>query len=305
MIATLAHVVVGVADLAPVRALWVEQFGLEVVAERQGHDPALAALWGLSANTVAGQLLLRTPGASCGWLHFVQFAEPGAPVRRGASTTDLCPKNIDVICTDLPARRDDLLAAGYTFRSAINEYTIGDVTACEVQMPAHDDTNVVLIEVYDMAVDLSARGFAAVTSFVLTVPNTEPEAHFFSDLFGHKLLLQHNISGPAIEAVVGLPPGSMLEMKLLGDPAEALGRVELIAYVGATGENLYPRARPPATGVLALRFAVADLSAWRARAEQSNTKVEVHGELQTVFGSAHMLSCRSPAGCRIEVFQHN
>jgi len=84
----LAHVIVGVADLAPVRQLWCDIFGLEVAASRDGHDTELAAAWSLPSDAIDGQLLLRTPGAASGWLHIVRFARPGPPVRDAAAPTD-------------------------------------------------------------------------------------------------------------------------------------------------------------------------------------------------------------------------
>ena len=37
MVDAISHITVGVADLTPVRALWIDQFGLEIVAERSGR----------------------------------------------------------------------------------------------------------------------------------------------------------------------------------------------------------------------------------------------------------------------------
>ena len=104
MVDAISHITVGTADLAPVRALWIDRFGLEVVAERAGLDESVARLWNIPADQVRRQVLLGTPGAQTGRLHFVQFAEPDPPVRAGAAPTDLGPKNLDANCTDLPGR---------------------------------------------------------------------------------------------------------------------------------------------------------------------------------------------------------
>ena len=125
---SLAHVVIGVADMRVARQLWVDSFGLEIVAERPGSDPGLERLWGLPDQGVVDQLLVRTPQAQTGWLHFVQFANPSPPVRAGAAPHDLCPKNIDVNCIDVPMRFAELEAAGMRFRSAVSEYEIDGLT---------------------------------------------------------------------------------------------------------------------------------------------------------------------------------
>lgn len=303
MISPIAHIVVGVADMAPVRSLWLEHFGFEVVAASDQTDIALARYWGLPDDAVAEQLLVRTPAARAGWLHFVRFANPGEAVRKNASATDLCPKNLDLNCIDMPARCDELAAAGYKFRSAMHEYAIGDLQAREVQIPAHDDTNVVLIELENWPIRLSSRHYGGISSFVVTVPDTATEAAFYTGLFGHRELLHQRISGPEIEAVVGLPAGAALDVRLLGDPGEAYGRVELIAYEGADSSDLYARARAPARGILSGRFAVTDPYVTLQQAGKLGYAAADRGELQTLFGYCRVVEIISPAGFRVEAFK--
>lgn len=303
MISSIAHIVVGVADLDPVRTLWCRHFGLETVAERQGSDPRLEAAWGLPPGGITGQLLLRTPGQATGWLHFVEFADPAPPVRRNAATTALCPKNIDINCTDMHARVAELEAAGFFFRSAVSEYEIDGMTVREVQMPVHDDINVVLIEVPDWDMQMTETGYAGVTSFVVTVSDTKSESRFYASLFGHGELLCHRITGPEIEAVVGLPPGSALDMRVLGDHDNLFGRVELIAYEGLTGDNLFPAARPPATGSLGARFVVTDLAQCIEAATTMGATVSDHGVVELLSGTARLVALHTPVGFYIEVLQ--
>ncbi len=303
MTASLAQLIVGVADLAPVRKLWVERLGLEVVAESTGTDKELSRIWCQPDDAIAGQLVLGTPGASYGRIHFVQFAQPGTAIRAGAQTTDLCPKNIDVNCLAIEDRCAELMADGYTFRSAINNYTIGDVSAHEVQMPAHDETNVVLIEVEDWPISLSPQNYGAVTSFVVVVPDTAVEAKFFKSVFGHQELMHHRISGEAIEKTVGLPPGAALDMRLLGDSDELYGRVELITYEGVSGRNLFPAARAPATGILGCRFEVSDMDAFCEGAQNFGCNIKRLGQTDLLVGSGEIGVLNSPAGLAIEVLQ--
>lgn len=301
----LAHLFIGVADMGPVRALWLDQFGLELVATRTGADAALARLWGLAPDAIVEQLLLRTPNTASGWLHFVEFAEPASPVRAGAEPVDLCPKNIDVNCSDIAARCAELAAAGATFRSPISAYTLDGLRAQEVQMPAHDGINVVLIEVEGWPLALSPRHYAAVTSFIATVADQGEEADFYATLFGFEQLMAHRITGAAIEQAVGLAPGAALEMQLLGSPEQLCGRVELITYAG-TGTvacDLYPRARAPACGVLGARIEVADMPRLVGRAREAGVAVRDHGVLNLLFGRCHIVTVYSPAGLMLEVFQ--
>jgi len=208
-----------------------------------------------------------------------------------------------VNCTDMESRVATLREAGFDFRSAISDYTIDDIAAREVQMPAHDDTNVVLIEVRDWPLQLSPRHFGGVTSFVMTVPDTVAEARFYHDLFGMRLLMEHRITGAAIETVVGLPRGAALDMRLLGSPDNFFGRVELICYEGMSGANLYPRARPPATGALGCRIRVNSVARLLERAVAGGYAVRDRGVVGLLFGQARLAQLASPAGCLVEAYE--
>jgi len=304
MIDAIGHVTVGVADLAPVRDLWIDHFGLEVVVARNGPDEGLATLWDISPDRIAAQLLLRTPGAATGWLHFVQFNDPAAPVRQAAAPTDLGPKNIDVNCRDMPARYAELEEAGYAFRSAIVEYEVDDIHAREAQMPGHDDINVVLIEVLSEGfdIDFSPAGYGAVTSFVVIVPDTCVEADFYTDVFGLDEVMHHRITGPGIEEAVGLPPGAALDMRLMGRAGKLFGRMELIEYEGLAGVDRFARARAPALGTLGCSFAVDSVQAVCRRARAAGLDFEEYDNIDTIIGRGDRAILYSPAGLRIEIY---
>ena len=301
----IAHVTVGVADLKPVFDLWTDRFGLETVTRRRGPDSGLARLWGIEAANIADQLLVRTPGAVTGWLHFVQFDKPDAPVRRGAAATDLGPKNIDVNCRDMPVRYAELQAAGHSFRSGIVEYEIGGIRAREVQMPGHDDINVVLIEILSRGFDInfSPQSYGAVTSFVVIVPDTTVEAEFYRNVFGFDELMHHCITGPGIEEAVGLPKGSALEMRLMGHQRKIFGRMELITYKGFEGLDRFALAKPPALGILHCGVAVESVQQVVRRARIAGSSAVEFDRIETIFGSGEMATVNSPAGLRIDVYQ--
>jgi catechol 2,3-dioxygenase-like lactoylglutathione lyase family enzyme len=298
-----AHIVIGVADMQPVRDLWIGHFGMEVVAAQEGADLELAGVWGLDPQQVAEQLLLRTPGTCSGWLHFVRFERPAPPVRLNAAPYDLCPKNIDVNCIDMPARRDELLAGGLNFRSAISEYEIGGITVREVQMPVHDCINTVLIEVFDYPLALSAKHYGAVTSFVLGVPDVTAESVFYREALGLDTVLEHRVAGAAIEKVIGLPPGAALLLRLMGNPDQPYGRAELIEYEGMPGKDLYPQARPPALGSLLGRFETSDLDALVSHLGCCGIHVVELPVASLIFGRCRLAAFKSPAGFSLEAFQ--
>ena len=305
MIDRIAYVSIGVTSMATALKLWVKELGLQVVARRDGPDPALSDLWGLPADQFVHQVLLTTPGAMSGRLHLVQFREPAEAVRKGAASTDLGAKNIDVNCTDMPKRVEQLRAAGYSFRSAIGEYEIGGIQAREVQVPLHDDINLVLIEVLGegFEVEYSPKGFAALTSFVVIVPDIEREAAFYKQLFGMEDMLSHKLSGPAIEMAAGLPPGTVLDLHLLGAPDNLFGRMELIEYIGVNGANRFERAVPPATGILGCGFFTDSLEKFSNGAAAYDIPVIAKMKTDAIFGNGEVIQLASPAGLRIWMHQ--
>lgn len=301
----ISHVSIGVADIGVVQTFWVEQLGLEVVARRQGPDAALGRLWQLPADQFMDQLLVRTPGARTGRLHFVQFRKPEEAVRKDAAPTDLGAKNLDVNCTGMHEHVAVLREAGYSFRSEIVEYEMDGVHAREIQMPGHDDINIVFIEVLSVGfeVNYSPKGFAALTSFVVIVPDTRVESRFYQDVFGLDEIMHHRITGPEIERAVGLPAGSALDMRLLGKQDNMFGRMELIEYVGISGEDRFRRARPPATGILRCVYSVASLDEFVVRARGAGVQTTERRPVDAIFGAGQIVALNSPAGLTIEVMQ--
>ncbi len=301
----ISYVSIGVADLAVAEKLWVEALGLEIIARRQGPDPELGKLWNLPADQFVDQMLVRSPGAATGQLHFVQFRESGEAVRKGASPTDLGAKNIDVNCVGMPELVEKLIGAGYSFRSEISEYEVGDIHAREVRMLGHDEINIVFIEILSKGfeVEYSPEGFAALTSFVVIVSSTLNESKFYQDIFSFDEIMHRRITGSGIEAAVGLPKGSALDMRLCGSPDNMFGRMELVAYEGLSGENRFPRAVPPATGILRCGFRTDRLDELLKRVELQGTPVGRMFEIDAIFGAGRIVEFASPAGLQIEVIQ--
>ena len=297
-----SSVTVGVADLDAALGLWTDTFGLQVVAGRDGPDAGLARLWGVSAGRIARQALVATPGKRRGMLHLVQFGDPAPPVRAGARVYDLCPKNLDVYVRDMPTQFAALRAAGRAFRNdAYSDVTAPDGTRFrEIHMPAHDEINVVLLEVVGRPLSFSAKGYAGVGPLISIVPDTDRERAFLREVMGLAVLNDNVLGGPQIEKMIGLPRGATLHVSIWGDPHEPLGQLEIVEYRGVAGADLYARARPPALGVLHVSYAVRGLDALRAHLGAASVPFEEHGSLETLVVAGPTISFRSPAGLRIE-----
>ncbi|NND36666.1 MAG: VOC family protein [Gammaproteobacteria bacterium] len=296
----IAHVTVGVADLERALDLWQGTFGMEVAAHRNGPDAGLARLWDIGPERIMAQAMLRSPGTRAGWLHFVQFAEPDAPVREGAGSMDLGPKNLDVYCDDIRARVAALEADGWGFKSRVIDYNVGDVQASEVQMPGPDETNIVFVEVAGESMPVSSKGYCGLTSFVVIVPDIETEAAFYRDTFGFDELLRHRITGEGIEEIVNLPSSTGVEMSVLGREQERFGRVELIQYDNSPGIDRFGLAKAPARGSLHCAFRVASVADVLEACPGDSRRID---GVDTLFTDGPIGILTTPAGLRVEIFE--
>lgn len=299
----IAQIVVGVANLDRALKLWTETFGLEVIARRAGADHDLARMWELQPECITNQAVLATPGVNTGHLHLVEFADPLPPVRLNAAPTDSVPKNIDLALRDLPARYEELLQSGHTFRSKWVQYQAGGLDVLEVQMPVHDEINISMIEILGKAYPFTAQGFAGMTNFVPVVPDGEVEMKFYHEVLGLPVIHTHLIAGPEIEKMIGLPPGAALDIRILGNPDDPFGHVELVCYKGAAGTNRYPLARPPATGSLHLVFLTSSMPALVERVRNAGVAVQEYGEVNTILGRSAACSVVTPAGMRLDIHE--
>ena len=300
-------IIVGVQNINEAIELWVNQFGLDIVSEREGIDTDLSRLWQLEDDEITKQALLATPKIDVGKIHLVQFKNPSTAVRQNANATDLGPKNLDVTCLDLPSKYDELIKMGYQFRSEYVGYKIESIGAdvLEVQMPGHDHTNIIFVEQLGEKIQLSKRGYGGITSLVTIVSELDEETDFFMDILSLKEALSEDLFGEHVEKMIGLPKGGGLRLNLLeGDELDRYGRVELVAYIGAEKQDdLYKIANPPALGTLHCVFRVEDIDSIKNKLRNRSLSFKEHGLLDLIYGKGEIISFRSPAGLRLEVQQ--
>jgi len=295
-----AYAVFGTGDMQAALDLWVTRFGMDVVARREGADPELARAWGLPADGIADQALLLTPGVSRGGVHVVRFTNPGPSVRDGAATTARLPKNIDVAVDNIRMRYVELEAAGYTFRSEPHPMMPG---IYEVQMAGPDDININFVDAIPGSNrKLSPEGFGPGVMYVTISADYKAEADILQRLLGLQPGRTLHLRGPEIEKIIGLPPGGGLDGRILGDPEEPYGTVQVSQYSGAVNsEDRYPRAKAPARGMLSLTYFVGDLSPWLAQA--GHGEITDLGRGAGIYGPGRMVTFATPAGLRVDVVE--
>ena len=296
---------VGVADLDEALNLWSGSFGLEVKTQKDGDDPALARLWGLAPDDIQHQALVGTPGVNTGLIHFVQFKNPGPAVREEAQAFDLCPKNLDIYVRDMPSRVLELKNSGHTFRNDnYSEVTAPDGTVFrEIHLPGHDAINIVLLEVIGLELPFTPEGYAGIGPLITIVADAGAERAFYRDVLVLEVLNDNILEGPEIERMIGLPPGSALDVSIWGAAGEAFGQMEVINYRGSKGTDLYPRAVPKQRGILQTSYESKNLTDLTGKLDQAGIEWSDMGKYSVLYGSDRTIRFHSPAGLRIEVFQ--
>ena len=300
-----SKVTVGVGDLDTALSLWVDTFGLQTFAERCGPDSELSRLWAIGADDIRRQALVGTPGQRAGMIHFVEFAQPDPPVRHGASAFDFCPKNLDIYVDDIGRQMGVLRQLGHEFRSENYSEIVASNGARvrEIQLPAHDGVNIVLLQLVDDELDFSPRGFSGVGPVVTTVPDADREKRFYRMVLNLRKVSEELLEGPEIEQTIGLPPGCGLDFSVWGHKDAPFGRLEIISYRGATGANLFGRVTPKARGILHVSYHTNELESLIERLEAVRVPYISHGHVSTISSKGIAISFRTPAGFRIEAVQ--
>jgi catechol 2,3-dioxygenase-like lactoylglutathione lyase family enzyme len=295
-------VTIGVADLESALGFWCQRLGFETSARHDGPDPGLEQHWALPPASIARQALVHAPGLERGMLHLVEYAAARRSVREGAEVFDLCPKNLDIYVDDLPGRLEELRAAGIRFRSeAYSEVTAPDGTRFrEIHFPGHDDINFVLLQLLDEPLAFGPSGFSGIGPVVTIVADAAAERAFYRDQLGLDVLHDNTLSGPEIERMIGLPAGAELDVSIWGSGGEHHGQVEIIAYRGTRGSNLYPRAQPGVRGIFQLDYDCRDLQGLQQRLAAGHVPHSATRLDSALLGRWESLSFQTPAGFRLE-----
>jgi len=300
------HTTVGVASLDKALLLWRDTFGFEVQRGSAGDSRELERLFGLPDRAIQQHAIVSQPDSKVGKLLLIEFAAPLGPVRANAKLQDSLPKNIDLYVDELDLRLTALRDQGYSFRSAEPQSFVTDgILVREIHMPAHDETNIVLLERKDVDLAYNDKGYFGIGMIIITVPNIDIEEQFLTDLLGLNLAVDVRLAGPELEAATGLPPGTQWLIKILGAPNNLQGQIELIEYRGVDGDNLYARAKPGALGLTGVTYQVNGL---KEIADYLNDIEISHRQVPNVV-LANMcydaLLLRTPAGMPVQLLEQD
>jgi len=172
----------------------------------------------------------------------------------------------------------------------------------EIHLPSHDNINVVLLQVMGQDHGFNAKGYAGVGPLITIVGNAAAERAFFDQALGMKMLTENLLGGPEVEKMVGLPVGAKLAVSIWGAKGQHFGQMELIEYQGVAGADRYPLATPPATGVLHVNYQSDVMSGMLSRLSAAGTPWTRTAAVDVLPGKGDVVSVRSPAGLRIDIF---
>jgi catechol 2,3-dioxygenase-like lactoylglutathione lyase family enzyme len=225
--------VVGSRDLARSRTFHGQAFGFEVVA------------------AAGGEVLMGAAGVATGRLRLVPAAsDPPLPP---PSPWELGPRLLGVCSRDLARTRTAVEAAGGWVGPAVR-YPYGDFME-ECLARGTDDLLWTIPNVRPRrpspALDADpARLHGELHSAVINVADMGRALAFFAGAGGLEVLFDGEMSGDAIETMIGLPKGARLRLAFLAGVDHAPARLELMQFFGVPVER---RERP--VGLRGLVFA--------------------------------------------------
>lgn len=294
---------VGTSDLRAALGFWTEWLGFDCLEHLDGDDPVLRAHWGITDQRIVSQAMVRASGAGVAGVHLIELDPPRDSVRGGAQVFDLCPKNLDIYVDDLPRRMRELKSRGAVFRNA--DYSEAEspdgVRFREIHLPAHDDLNIVLLQILGSVERFPESGFRGIGPLISIVRDQQAERQFYRDVIGLSLTHDNVLEGPEIERMIGLPAGSSLEVSIWAQPGQSLGEIELVTYRGVSGNDLFAKAVPGARGVTQLNWRVSSCDAWRCWLDHQGIAYRESKIAARLIRSAEVLVLQSPAGLRIEL----
>lgn len=305
---------VSVRAFAPTRDFMVEVAGYEVI-ETGALDPAWLAAWGLPEDASGAYELLASPGKAVGWVRLVRFDGVAQDlIRPGAQVWDQGGLySLMVRAEDASLVMDAAHARGWSVFNQPQIFDFGGLIIKNVVVRLPDGANLAVysrvtppIEGWD---DL--EGFSYPFNTMAMVHDIEAERVFLEQGLGFSPFWAGDYIDPEeVDTNFALPDNLSDEIPrrtaiLQQRPGED-GRIELMEFVGLSGQDFSDRARPPNLGILGVRMPVDDLN--RVLERLANLGVEPAAGPASIdvspYGPVRLAAVRSPSGIAIELFEY-
>lgn len=305
--------IVSVRAFAPTRDFMVDVAGYEVIESGALNQEWLSA-WGLPEEASGAFELLASPGKRVGWVRLVRFdgveqdlIRPGAQVWDQGGLFSLM-----VRAEEAQEVMDAAHERGWSVFNQPQIFDFGGLIIKNVVVRMPDGVNLAVYSRVDPPIEGwdDLEGFSYPFNTMAMVHDIEAEREFFEAGLGFSPFWAGDYIDPEeVDTNHGLPDNLSDDVPrrtaiLQQRPGED-GRIELMQFVGLSGQDFSDRARPPNLGLLGVRLPVDDLDA--ALAAMAQTAVApVAGPIEVdlaPYGPVRWAVIRSPSGIIIEMIE--
>jgi catechol 2,3-dioxygenase-like lactoylglutathione lyase family enzyme len=306
---------VSVRDLAPIRDFMVDIAGYEVM-ETGALDPAWLAAWDLPDGAGGEYALLRSPGKSVGWVRLVRFdGVEQVLIRPGAQAWDQGGLfSLMVRSEEAADVADAAHARGWSVFNQPQVFQFGPLSIKNVVVRLPDGVNLAVysrvsppVEGWD---DLA--GFSYPFNTMAMVHDIEAERAFLEAGLGFAPFWAGDyIDTQEVDTNFAMPNNLSVEIPrrtaILQQREGEDGRIELMQFVGLTGEDFSNRALPPNLGILGVRIPVEDLGAVLERLDSQGVSPAAGPQTRILspYGEITWAAVRSPSGILIELYEQS
>ena len=307
--------VVSVRAFAPTRDFMVEVAGYEVV-ETGVLDAGWLSAWDLPATASGAYELLASPGKSVGWVRLVRFdGVDQALIRPGAQVWDQGGLfSLMVRAEDAAEVMEAAHARGWSVFNQPQIFDFGGLIIKNVVVRLPDGANLAVYSRVDPPIqgwdDL--EGFSYPFNTMAMVHDIEAERVFFEEGLDFSPFWAGDYIDPQeVDTNFALPDNLSDEIPrrtaiLQQRPGED-GRIELMQFIGLSGQDFSARARPPNLGLMAVRLPVDDLEQTLQRLARLGFEPSA-GPARTrlaPYGDVRWAAMRSPSGIVVELFEQD
>lgn len=307
----LQEAVLSIGQIEYAERFYVRVAGYEVV-HRGRADESQSAFWRLPIEPI-DEVVLRCPGADYGYLRLMKFYNlPQQYIRGGAGLWHTGGYHSLVIAVregDVHRKFAEMRETGWVAHGDPFEHEEGGITLCEATMSGHDGVNIRLIERLTLPDGAYFAEFSPIHSAVQVVRDYEAGLRFYRDGLGFLVTTEADINHPhpgrnPFYLPHNLAPGIVCKRAVF-QLSDGHGESEIVHLVGATGEDFSAAAAPPHRGLMLMRYAVTDLTAYHAAVASRGVSVVTPPRPVTLapYGEVNAMALRTPDGAWLEFIE--
>lgn len=305
--------VVSVSDMRQQVQFFKQIAGWQIISRSRLQAEQIAH-WQLPAHASGHQVLMHNPGSESGFIRLVQFE--GVQQQQIRSNTQSWDTgglfDLNVRVADMQQMFKQMQASGWQAATDPIQFKFGPFVVKEWLSRGADGLVLALIERLQPKLEgwPHLKKLSRAFNSTQTVHDMQASLHFYRDVLGFKLYLEHKgVSEAPGENVLGLPLNAAMHHEqtiyILHPEGINEGSVELISFDGIKGRDVSSLAAPPNLGLLMLRFPVTGLAALAEHLQNNQVnKIKLTpGLTMPPYGEVDLLSVQAPEGAWLEFFE--